>query len=547
LRVVPGDTRAAHASAAAAWLVAAGFAALMLVASARSGLVFDCHLLFPYGDAILRYLTGTGPWPLGLMRLDFEAYGSLGGLGAALTGALFHDRLGIMDALHGHHAFVVLTGAALVGVSGRLAADLAGARVGVLAALVLATMPRFVAEAAGNASDVPAALAWTACLACVVRGVLEARLAPFAVAALAAAALGAIRTPSLPFLPLVPLLWLVLDPAARAGAARVLRAARWWQLAGIVGLGLFGLVLFRPLAWFEPAVVLRTTLDRFIAPPFWISKGVVSVFYRGEVTEGPPAYHVVMLAITTPLPVLAAALAGIAVAWRRWPSAARLATAWLVVAVGRYAVLGLGNYDGIRHVIDALPALALLAGIGADAALAALPPRPTLRAAVLAVLLLPGVLAVWRLHPYPVAYYNALAGGLHGAAGRFETDYSGAAYREALAWAATELRPEDVLWTVRPYDRAFVNVEAAYLGLTGLRTWSGTPAGLEVPPGGRVFTAYLFRPGPVERAPAGIAPETLPLVHEVGREGVPFLRIREIPAARVRELLAQPSAARPPS
>ena len=80
-----------HATAGAAWLVAAGFAAVMLVASATSGLVFDCHLLFPYGDAILRYLTGAGPWPLGLMRLDFEAYGSLGGLGAALTSALFHN------------------------------------------------------------------------------------------------------------------------------------------------------------------------------------------------------------------------------------------------------------------------------------------------------------------------------------------------------------------------------------------------------------------------------------------------------------------------
>ena len=527
-----------HASAGAAWLVAAGFAAVMLVASATSGLVFDCHLLFPYGDAILRYLTGAGPWPLGLMRLDFEAYGSLGGLGAALTSALFHDRLGIMDALHGHHAFVVLTAASLVGVTGRLAADLAGARAAALAALLLATMPRFVAEAAGNASDVPAALAWTACLACVVRGVLQARLAPLAVAALAAAALGAIRTPSLPFLPLVPVLWLVLDPEARAGAARLLRAARWWQLAGVVGLGVVGLVLFRPLAWFEPGVILRTTLDRFIAPPFWISKGVVTVFYGGEVVEGPRAYHLVMLAVTTPLPVLAAALAGIAVAWRRYPSAARLAAAWLVVAVGRYALLGMGNYDGIRHIIDALPALALVAGIGADAAIAALPPRATLRAAVLGVLVVPGVLGVWRLHPYPVAYYNALVGGLRGAAGSFETEYSGAAYRDALVWAATEMRPEDTLWTVRRYDRPFANVEAGYLGLAGLRTWSGTAAGLEVPPGGRVFTAYLFRPGPVERAPAGLGPETLPLVHEVGRDGVPFLRIREIPAARLQVLRA---------
>jgi hypothetical protein len=531
---VPGDARAVHGSAGLAWLVAASFAAVMLVASARSGLVFDSHLFFPYGDAILRYLTGAGPWPLGHMRLGFEAYGSLGGLGAALTSALFHDRLGVMDALQGHNAFVVLTAAAVVGVTGRLAADLAGPRVATIAALVLATMPRFVAEAAGNASDVPAALAWSACLAGIVRGVLEVRVAPLAAAALAGAALGAIRTPSLLFLPLVPALWLVLDSAALAGAARVFRAARWWQLGGVVGLGLVGLILFRPLAWFEPGIVLRTTLDLYIAPPFWVSKGITTVFYRGQVMQGPRTFHLVMLGITTPLLILVMAVAGIVAAWRRYPSAARLSVAWLVVAVGRYAVLDLGNYDGVRHIVDALPALALLAAIGIDTAIAALPPRPALHAAVVAALVFPGVLGVWRLYPYPVAYYNALVGGLRGAAPRFETEYSGAAYREALAWAAAELRPEDVLWTVRPYDRPFVDVQASYLGIANLRTWAGAASGLRVPPGGRVFTAYLFRPGPVERAPAGLDPETLPLVHEVGREGVPFLRIREIPPARLQ-------------
>jgi hypothetical protein len=517
----------------------------MLLASGSSGLVFDCHLLFPYGDAILRYLAGSGPWPLGLMRLDFEAYGSLGGLGAALTSALFHDGLGIMDALRGHHAFVVLAAAALVGVTGRLTGDLAGPRAGLLAALVLATLPRFVAEAAGNASDVPAALAWTASLAGLVRGVTRTRVAPLAGAALAAAALGAIRSPSLPFLPLVPALWLVLDPSARRGAARLLRAARWWQLAGVVGIGLFGLVLFRPLAWFAPGVVLRTMVDRFVAPPYWITKGVVTVFYLGEVRAGPAAYHLVMLAVTTPLPILAAALGGAALAWRRHASAARLAAAWLVIAIGRYALLGLGNYDGVRHVLDALPALALLAGIGAESAIGALAPvaarfgRPgaaALRAAVLGALLTPGVLGIWRLHPYAVTYYNAFVGGLRGAAARFETEYSGAAYREALAWAATRLGPDDVLWTVRPYDRPFVDVEAAYLGLTGLRTWTGPAAGLKLAPGGRLFTAYLFRPGPIERAPPGLDPETLPLVLEVGRDGVPFLRIREVPAGRLPAL-----------
>ena len=39
-----------------------------------------------------------------------------------------------------------------------------------------------------------------------------------------------------------------------------------------------------------------------------------------------------------------------------------------------------------------------------------------------------------RLHPYQSSYFNALVGGLGGAAGRYETDYWISSYREAMLW-----------------------------------------------------------------------------------------------------------------
>lgn len=39
-----------------------------------------------------------------------------------------------------------------------------------------------------------------------------------------------------------------------------------------------------------------------------------------------------------------------------------------------------------------------------------------------------------RLHPYEYLYYNSLIGGLKGAAGRYETDYWGLGYKEAVQW-----------------------------------------------------------------------------------------------------------------
>lgn len=41
---------------------------------------------------------------------------------------------------------------------------------------------------------------------------------------------------------------------------------------------------------------------------------------------------------------------------------------------------------------------------------------------------------MFRLHPYEYIYYNSLVGGLPGANGKYETDYWGAGYREAVYW-----------------------------------------------------------------------------------------------------------------
>jgi len=140
-----------------------------------------------------------------------------------------------------------------------------------------------------------------------------------------------------------------------------------------------------------------------------------------------------------------------------------------------------------------------------------------------------------RLHPYQVAYYNVLVGGLSGAAGRFETEYSGVAYREALLWAARELGPDDRLWLTRDYDRRLVEQEARWLGLGGIRTWQ--PGGAEPATAPRrLVTMQILRPGPAER-PAGAVPAAaLPVVYEIRRDGVVLLRAREVPPALRAEI-----------
>lgn len=93
-------------------------------------------------------------------------------------------------------------------------------------------------------------------------------------------------------------------------------------------------------------------------------------------------------------------------------------------------------FTGMRHFTFVVPPLAVLAGVGLDAALTRLAARRLPMAlatmAVAAGLLSPASELV-RLHPYEYLYFNPLVGGLKGAAQRYDTDYWVNGMREMVA------------------------------------------------------------------------------------------------------------------
>jgi hypothetical protein len=113
----------------------------------------------------------------------------------------------------------------------------------------------------------------------------------------------------------------------------------------------------------------------------------------------------------------------------------------LVVAVaaigpiGVVIVLHTPHYDGIRHLLFVIPMLALVAA-GALLELApSLRRYPRIAAALLVVAAVDigsTVVTMRRLHPLEYVAMNALAGGTHNAAGRFDLDYWEAAATEAV-------------------------------------------------------------------------------------------------------------------
>ncbi|MET4804801.1 hypothetical protein [Bradyrhizobium sp. LB11.1] len=84
-------------------------------------------------------------------------------------------------------------------------------------------------------------------------------------------------------------------------------------------------------------------------------------------------------------------------------------------------------FTGFRHFLFVIPPLAVLAGVGLDAVVAALTTRDRRAAfaglAAITACFLWNTATLVRLHPYEYLFYNPLVGGLQGASRRYVLDY----------------------------------------------------------------------------------------------------------------------------
>jgi hypothetical protein len=174
---------------------------------------------------------------------------------------------------------------------------------------------------------------------------------------------------------------------------------------------------------------------------------VVPVLFDGDVlsSDALPRYYLIKhLLITTPPGVLLLAACGIAVAsYRqlRYPLAPRAIVVfglqvWLGLPLLLFGVLRPNAYDGIRHFLFLLPAIAVFAAVGVVWLWSTIQGRYARTAFALALVGMFTWQAVTlvQLHPYQMTYFNGLVGGVKGADGRYDTDYWLTSYKEAMQW-----------------------------------------------------------------------------------------------------------------
>ena len=377
----------------------------------------------------------------------------------AAFGDLLDRQWGVMDPIDARHAgIVVLAALTLVGVW-TLSHELFGTRAAVLATLLLATHPRFWGHAHNNIKDIGVCAFYTWSLIAFYRGVSRPSISWLLTTALSLGLAMGSKLNAI-FIPVTVAPWLVVLTVARRGERRPLSRVHL-VFIGVIPL-LAGITYFASWPWLWTDTVDRLALH-------------LRVFADAAIRttdQGWQWYPLWQTTIATPLPMLI--LCGVGLlgfltrpAFRRQWRGSSLLLAWLAVPLLRSMPPSIVNFDGIRHFLEFLPAMAIIAGAGGRwlwdiIARRRIPgSRLVAGAFVLALATLPAIWTNIETHPYETASFNSL--GQHNLLRRWSftrdllccyrvtcrdeapNDYWANSYRAGLRWLSEHAEPNAIL------------------------------------------------------------------------------------------------------
>jgi len=405
-----------------------------------------------YGQFILEYYRTDGARPRALTFNNMYYYGGL----FEATAVWLGERLPF-DPFETRHLLNACVG--LLGVIGawKLGRLLGGPRVGLLAALFLAAAPSYYGHMFLNSKDIPfaAAAVWA-----LYYTVLILRALPRPSVALTlrlGLAIGlALGTRVGAVLLIVNLFaalagWLALQAwqgtaardLARSSGTIVLRLLPAGVLAYLVMIALW------PWAQIDPLFRPLQAIDYFSHFPYDIPLLVDGQLYR---SSQPPWYYLPVF-FGVKLPEFLVLLTGLALALGTWrlhhlartgalgsPTIQAGLLEWGTLGFAAlfptgYAILSHSTlYDEMRHFLFVVPIVAVMAACGTARLIDWVAGwRPLLRDAVATAAIVYAAVHLYlmaALHPNQYVYYNALAGGVAGAQGRFDLDYWNNSMRE---------------------------------------------------------------------------------------------------------------------
>jgi len=309
--------------------------------------------------------------------------------------------------------------------------------------LFIALFPRFIGDSHYNPKDIPLMIfsVIVLFLLFLVFNKEKGRYAVFAGIFFGLAL--SIRVDSLLFLPIFLISYL---------AYFIWIKTKFKDIFSFKRISLFGLFFFSSAAtlFLTWPSLWKNPLLFFYSISYFLHHGWTgSVLYSGKIYAGnnlPWHYMPVYLLITTPVLTLLFLSFGLFVSFKKIIHkdiklfSFILIILWLFIPLFVQMRSGIVKYDGIRHFFIAIPALAILAGLGLNYAMANLrlwfPKSFKLLLALPLLIISIPLYEIIKAHPYEGYYFNEPLRYLipRNIEKYFDVEYWGTSYREGLVW-----------------------------------------------------------------------------------------------------------------
>ncbi len=345
----------------------------------------------------------------------------LNGILAAISNRILHEKLGIMGDLEGYHIFEVFVSSLLVFLVFVMTRSKYGVFAGTIASLSMALYPLFYGESHFNIKDPVEASFFAFTVYFFYLGVERVKSKYFLLSGIFCALAFGTKF-NIVFFPIVLapyLLWKVGFPfiTQRNKLRRLMNIPKSIYLVllayPVIVLGVH--FASRPFLWHD-------SINHFIQIiQYYQGIGTGTDYQLRFLKYGWNFYPVIFSGASTPLVILIffliGAVVGLYLLKKNKDVFLLLLFSWIGVTLFRVSVPGSSIYGGVRQIMEYIPPLAVIAGIGALYFRNLLAKYTSFRIASALVLLtfLPLIWTLIQMHPNQNLFLNSLIGGLKGA------------------------------------------------------------------------------------------------------------------------------------
>lgn len=358
---------------------------------------------------------------------------------AALTNYVFYQKLGILKDIEAYHLFEVFSGTILVLIVALLAQEAYGAFAGLIAGLSLILYPLFLGETHFNVKD-PVETCFFGLTIYAFWKAIKHQSDKWMIASAIFCGMGLGTKFNIIFVPLIILLWLFARGIKKKLSKNPLMSLFFYPLI------VFAIFFVSwPYLWQDPRGRLLETIHYYKEIGTQQNFQPLNFYIHGFNT-----YPFQAIIFTTPLVILFFAIIGIAASFflfkKEKEKTSFLWLLWLIVPITRVTIPGTTIYGGVRQIMEYIPAMALLAGLGAKQMVTWLHgymvklKKPFSHLAIQLLILLvfvPITLKLIQIHPNEGLYFNPLINGLNGAKERNFPYWGlslGNEYRQGIKW-----------------------------------------------------------------------------------------------------------------